>query len=433
VFAVLPESNLRDKMWLEWLGFQAEAHLNNYRGLGETCLRMVIDRGATQSATKVDAGATNKKPPTPVGSAENISRDGLYAPIEPTRYDELYEPARLQRIGVAPASSGGPQTDWDPDNKYYIDFDIPFDMEREALVQEELLLALRLPSVRARMHEPAMRVRFINRTIKSLFSVILYGEQCGLMTAASLCVALKHPAAQVFAARQAHQEARHLTGFARYVRARWGAPAPCPTGLKTFFRELSWSPVNSRRLLGLQVVIEGTAIGLFATLHDSIQDPVAKRLLKLVLADELSHHSFGMDWLRRATQRASEAELATLEDWCARCVQVLMMNVASPIQDKDFYDSFNLDPTDVLREISEFVRGGGLRKGGYSISVCFRELVRELLEYKLITARSLDFYASLFDLEEVARQPRSTRADQIAREGRELLTALNAGITVQVR
>src|SRR3546814_14745152 len=65
-----------------------------------------------------------------------------------------------------------------------------------------------------------------------LFSSILHGEQGALNLSASLCHVLKDQGAQEYAANQTREEARHVTAFARYIKARWGRPVECGPLLK---------------------------------------------------------------------------------------------------------------------------------------------------------------------------------------------------------
>src|SRR5512141_2541781 len=121
---------------------------------------------------------------------------------------------------------------WDPLDKKYIDFDEPFDMENEALLPETMVGALQTNYVNERLTDPKERIRFINQSTLRSFSSILHGEQGALNLSASLCHVLYDQGAQEYAANQTREEARHVTAFAKYIKARWGRPRPCGTVLK---------------------------------------------------------------------------------------------------------------------------------------------------------------------------------------------------------
>ena len=70
------------------------------------------------------------------------------------------------------------------------------------------------------------------------FSSILHGEQGALNLSASLCHVLKDQGAQEYAANQTREEARHVTAFAKYIKARWGRPVECGPVLKALLVEI---------------------------------------------------------------------------------------------------------------------------------------------------------------------------------------------------
>ena len=86
---------------------------------------------------------------------------------------------------------------------------------------------LKLPYVAETLADPKQRIAFINYMQLWNFSSILHGEQGALNLSASLCHVLKDQGAQEYAANQTREEARHVTAFAKYIKARWGRPVEC--------------------------------------------------------------------------------------------------------------------------------------------------------------------------------------------------------------
>ena len=78
--------------------------------------------------------------------------------------------------------------------------------------------------------DPKDRIRFINAQTLRCFSSILHGEQGALNLSASLCHVLYDQGAQEYAANQTREEARHVTAFAKYIKARWGRPVAVQPG-----------------------------------------------------------------------------------------------------------------------------------------------------------------------------------------------------------
>ncbi len=49
----------------------------------------------------------------------------------------------------------------------------------------------------------------------------------------------------------------------------------------------------------MQMLVEGLAMGAFATFYNQINDPLGKKLMQLVMTDEAFHHKFGKIWADR--------------------------------------------------------------------------------------------------------------------------------------
>ena len=90
---------------------------------------------------------------------------------------------------------------------------------------------LRLPYVAETLDRPEGTGSASSTTMQLWnFSSILHGEQGALNLSASLCHVLYDQGAQEYAANQTREEARHVTAFAKYIKARWGRPVPVRRG-----------------------------------------------------------------------------------------------------------------------------------------------------------------------------------------------------------
>ena len=76
---------------------------------------------------------------------------------------------------------------------------------------------------------------------------------------------LKDQGAQEYAANQTREEARHVTAFAKYIKARWGRPVDCGPVLKDLLVEIIDAPEVYKKIIGMQMLVEGLAMGAFAT------------------------------------------------------------------------------------------------------------------------------------------------------------------------
>ena len=85
----------------------------------------------------------------------------------------------------------------------------------------------------------------------------------------------------------------------------------------------------------MQMLIEGLAMGAFATFYEFGRDPLMVKLCQLVMTDEAFHHKFGKIWADRTIPNLSKSEHELIEDWAAHVFQVLLFNLGSPPERMD--------------------------------------------------------------------------------------------------
>ena len=314
---------------------------------------------------------------------------------------------------------------WDPLDPRYIDYDVPFDMENEMLMPEEFIVGLGTNYVSDHLSDWKTRVRFANQSVLWSFSSILHGEQGALNLSASLCHILKDQGAQEYAANQTREEARHVTAFAKYIRTRWGRPIACGQTLQDLLTEIIGAPEVYKKIVGMQMLVEGLAMGAFATFYTHCRDPLAKRLMQLVMTDEAFHHRFGKIWADRTIPRLSAEEHAVVEDWAAHCFQVLLFNLVAPTQQRALYEAFGLDPDIVIAEVAQILTDEKRREKMAEQTDIFRVLVKTLLNAGIITERTRAFYAVYVDLDELRAEGARMVGDDIADEGVRYLREIN--------
>ena len=207
----------------------------------------------------------------------NITKDAMYDAVAPDDFEAMLQTDRYNgRTGAFDKIISATHDHfWDPLDKAYIDFDAPFDVENEPLISEDMLVALKTDYVSNHLSDPKERTRFINQQVRWMFSSILHGEQGALNLSASLCHVLRDQGAQEYAANQAREEARHVTAFAKYIKARWGRPVECGPVLKDLLVEIIGSPEVYKKIVGMQMLVEGLAMGAFATMYNKeLRDPL---------------------------------------------------------------------------------------------------------------------------------------------------------------
>ena len=357
----------------------------------------------------------------------NITKDQMYGAVAPNDFESMIELDRYEQRSTAfdKIISATHDHFWDPLDKKYIDFDEPFDMENEAMMPEDMQPLLRLPYIAEKLKDPKERIRFINYMQLWNFSSILHGEQGALNLSASLCHVLKDQGAQEYAANQTREEARHVTAFAKYIKSRWGRPVPCGAALKALLVEIIESPAVYKKIIGMQMLVEGLAMGAFANGFRYNRDPVAKKLFQLVMTDEAFHHKFGKIWADRTIPRMSDAERNVVEDWAAHCFQSLVMNLGSPQQQAEMYASFGLDPEKVIAGLMEIRSEARTRERLRESTNIFRVLIKTLVKSGLVTDRTRGFYANYVDMDELKNEGDRMVGDDIAEEGIAYLQTIN--------
>jgi hypothetical protein len=357
----------------------------------------------------------------------NITKDLIYDAVAPDDFESMLE---LDRYGARSTAfdkiiSATHDHFWDPLDKKYIDFDEPFDMENEMLLPEDMIVSMSTDYVSNHLSDWKTRVRFVNQSTLRSLSSILHGEQGALNLSASLCHVLKDQGAQEYAANQTREEARHVTAFAKYIKARWGKPVECGPTLKTLLVDIIGSPEVYKKIIGMQMLVEGLAMGAFATVFAKTNDPLAKKLMQLVMTDEAFHHKFGKIWADRTIPHLSEKEHETIELWAAHCFQTLLFNLVAPTQQRDLYEEFGLDPDRVIAEMAANMTDEIRRENMKEQSNIFRVLVKTLLNAGIITDRTKAFYGTYVDIEELRGEGDRMVGDDIAEEGIKYLQEIN--------
>ncbi len=357
----------------------------------------------------------------------NITKDIIYEAVAPDDFESMLDLDRYNNRSTAfdKIISATHDHFWDPLDKKYIDFDEPFDMENQMLLPEEMIISLGTDYVSNHLSDPKTRIRFANQQALRSFSSILHGEQGALNLSASLCHVLLDQGAQEYAANQTREEARHVTAFAKYIKARWGRPVECGPILKNLLVDIIGSPEVYKKIIGMQMLVEGLAMGAFATFFNNINDPLGKKLMQLVMTDEAFHHKFGKIWADRTIPKLAPEEHAIIEDWAAHCFQTLLFNLVSPSQQRDLYEEFGLDPDKVIAEMAAMVTDETRRENMREQTNIFRVLVKTLLNAGIITDRTRGFYAVYVDLDELKGEGDRMVGDDIAEEGIAYLQEIN--------
>jgi hypothetical protein len=314
---------------------------------------------------------------------------------------------------------------WNPDDPDYIDFSMPWDMN-QPLVPDEFAPELKT-AIGDKLDEH-QKVQLINESARWSLCAILHGEQGALNLSASLCDILVDPAAQEYTANQAREEARHVHAFSNYIAARFGGRIlPVGETLGKLLDSLVKSEIVYEKIVGMQMLVEGLAMGAFTTLHTKAYDPLLRRTCQLVMTDEAFHHKFGKLWAHDTIPLLNPEQHAAVENWAAECFNILLFNLVNPEQKKEIYAQFGLDWQWVNSAMMEAFTDADTRADLQESTNIFRVLIKTLLKTGIITDRTRPIYAAWVDMDELAAESDRMVGDDIGEEGIHYLREINAG------
>ena len=356
---------------------------------------------------------------------DHITHDPIYNTVDRDDFAALIATERYaERTAAFDAIIGATHDHfWDPTDPVYLDFTLPFDLRTQTVLPRSMVIELNC-AVADRLNEE-QQTRLANQSARFMLSSILHGEQGALSLSATLCMILRDPGAQEYAANQVREEARHVTAFAKYIAARWGEPLPAGATLKQLMIELVLAPEVYKKLIGMQMLIEGLAMGAFATVHAKTADPLLRRLVQMVMTDEAFHHKFGKIWADRTVPKLTEAEHEIVEQWAAQCFQKLLFNLVNAEQKQLIYREFDLDWQWVRSAVLESFTDADRRRVMTESTNIFRVLIKTLLKSGIITERTKPIYAMWVDMDELAREPDGVVGSEVAEDGIAYLRGIN--------
>jgi hypothetical protein len=159
-----------------------------------------------------------------------------------------------------------------------------------------------------------------------MLSQFMHGEQGALYASAQVTESVQWLEGKFFGGTQVMDEARHLEVFNRYLTTKLNKVYQINDNLFVILDDLLTDARWDFKFLGMQIMVEGLALGAFRTMHNMSQEPLLKNLLKYVIRDEARHVHYGVLALKtHFTQELSDQERREREDWAFE-VAVLMRN-----------------------------------------------------------------------------------------------------------
>src|SRR5262245_8512743 len=266
--------------------------------------------------------------------------DWSYA-IEQAKLEELYKKAKRDQ--------------WNADVE--IDWSLPVDPGGKIL-DEERMAFLKLKFF-DRL-STTQREQFNAHYSAWILSQLLHGEQGALMVAGELVAAVPDYEAKLYAASQAMDEARHVEVFGRYIR-KLDKIYPAQPTLKSILADIIQTPFWQAKMVGMQVILEGLALGTFINVRASTGCDLLRQLLGYVTKDEARHVAFGSVYLTRSIAAMRPDERREVEDFALR-VMKKAVSIRRGMQGMEGFDGVlrevGVDPDDFIRAVLTEVKDG---------------------------------------------------------------------------
>jgi hypothetical protein len=149
-----------------------------------------------------------------------------------------------------------------------------------------------------------------------MLSQFLHGEQGALFAACQVTEAIPWMDGKLYGSTQVIDEGRHVEVFHRYLSEKLQRVNVINENLYVVVDALMTDRRWDMKFLGMQIMIEGLALGAFGTLRTLTKEPLLRQLLSYVIADEARHVHYGVLALSQAVKEMSERERQEREDWC---------------------------------------------------------------------------------------------------------------------
>lgn len=181
-----------------------------------------------------------------------------------------------------------------------------------------------------------------------LFSQLLHGEQAALQLCGQLTNVCPTMDQKWYAGSQVIDEVRHVEVFSKFLQRKMGVIHPIDATLKILLDKLLEAPTWKLKVLGMQTLFEGMAVGIMDQVHRASFNPLVQQMLRRVHQDEARHAAFGVLSMRRIVQDSTPEEMAQMEDFAFDILETLNANQQLDML-RNFGPKYGLDPDNVVQ------------------------------------------------------------------------------------
>jgi hypothetical protein len=155
-----------------------------------------------------------------------------------------------------------------------------------------------------------------------ILSQFLHGEQGALLCCGQLVEAVPDIDGKLYAATQVVDEARHVEVFHRYIQ-RLHRVYPIDPTLQAVLNQILEADLWQMKCVGMQVIVEGLAMGSFRIMKEGSRDQLLREIVKLTADDEARHVSYGLIYMKDELPRMKDEDRNRVEDFAFAAVDAI--------------------------------------------------------------------------------------------------------------
>ena len=176
-------------------------------------------------------------------------------------------------------------------------------------------------------------------------SQFMHGEQGALMCTAKIVETVPWIDAKYYAATQVIDEARHVEVFSRYLQEKCSGHYQVNGHLGLLLDDIIKDSRWDMTYLGMQVMVEGLALAAFSFMHQLTPEPLLKKLLRYVMADEARHVAFGVLSLQEVYAELSAAEVRERQEFAYEAAVRMRDRMAG----QEVWDRLGVSPAEAAK------------------------------------------------------------------------------------
>ncbi len=294
-------------------------------------LKNALTQSLRDAASRVHAGAASEAAEASAPAESGVVlRDVSRAPVEhvkrlpPERlraeqeiaYDWDYSARRAELRTLYEKSK---DLNWNA--RTDLDWSIDVDPEREIVADS--FNPIFGTDVWRRLDKKTEIPRLRRHITSYILSNFLHGEQGALLATSQIVASAPTTDGKLYAAAQVFDEARHVEAYDRYLTEKVQLIYPPSPHLKQLLDTVLTDSRWDFKFLGMQILVEGVALGAFGLIHQTAQEPLIKKITQMIMQDEARHVAFGVMSLRGHYEGMAASELRDREEFIIESSRLL--------------------------------------------------------------------------------------------------------------